>query len=519
MRHETIETVLINEGHLIYPIIGRSMYPLLLAGDKVSLTKNNSYQLNDIILFKRPGTENSYILHRIRLIENNQYYILGDNSLGLDIISKENILAKMDGIYKGTEFYSLDSELVSKYNKEYTNNPKISIKSLINDRESLLFSRFDEAVMEVSKLLLDPTFKIDLKKINCLTGEEMDRLILFLRSKKAIHLLGLILDKLNTSISEETKSEITHSLEMAKYRYIKLNMFENEIKDFFKLHGIRFMFLKGSEIRNLYSNPYLRVSNDIDIYINGKDFDNVVRLFAKEFNGKIMPAESKYHESILVDKYKLDVELHFNIRYNLPKDKSHLLDDPFEGATHDLDNEYQLHMNKEKYYLYHILHSAKHTIGGETWLTMLSDTYLLNKDKLTKEFVKSANLSSYEKANYNVSKHLFNHDPVEHNEVSFLKFLYLDNYTRYISLNKGKHKSKIRFIFSRLFVSRSYLISQYPKLKDHLYLLPIYQVRRWFNIFKKNKITESSKEIRSYSSSSDEVYSWLKENGLAEYLK
>jgi len=96
----SIKSVLRKEGHLIYPIKGTSMYPLLSDGDNVLISKKDTYFVNDVVLFLPKGRKNNYILHRIRKIEGKKYYIVGDNSPKLDIVNKRRIFGVMVGVYK-----------------------------------------------------------------------------------------------------------------------------------------------------------------------------------------------------------------------------------------------------------------------------------------------------------------------------------------------------------------------------------------------------------------------------------
>ena len=519
MSKQNIEKVLKKEGCLIYPIIGRSMFPLLKEGDQVLLEVKPSYKVNEIVLFKTEEKTKRYILHRIRKIENDLYYILGDNSLRLDVVKKDKILARMSGKYNGTELVRLNEGEVISYERKYISNPKISIETAINSLKTAVFSRFDEAVIEISKHLIDGAYEIDITKINCLTGEECDHLIEFLYSKKALHILADLLPKIETSISEDNIKLINDMNEIAKMRFIRIHKLENKIVEVFNLHKINFMFLKGSEIRSLYARQYYRTSNDIDIYVSPSSIEEAKQVLLDEFNAKILPSSAPHHLNLIVDEYKMEIELHFSLKYILPKELEYLFENPFSDGYVDAVNPYQYHMSHDRYYLYHVLHVAKHTINGELWLNMLSDTYLLNHLRpVDTTLLKEAGLDKFEQALLAVSNHLFNRTTLNENEFKLLRFIYLDNYMRYISLSKGKHSSKRSYIHSRIIVSRSYLIKQYPKLKDHPELLAYYQTKRWFRIFKKNKLKDSIYELNDYSVSSGEASEWIRLNGLDKFI-
>ena len=74
------ETVLKEQGVLIYTNKGVSMMPLLRQDKDIMVIKsqNSGFQKNDAVLFKRPNGQ--YILHRItKLNKDGSYQIIGDN--------------------------------------------------------------------------------------------------------------------------------------------------------------------------------------------------------------------------------------------------------------------------------------------------------------------------------------------------------------------------------------------------------------------------------------------------------
>lgn len=78
----TVESILLEEGQVVYKIKGRSMEPMLIPNkDIVTIRKKGngeSFVENDIILYKANG---KLILHRvIQTLPTGKYVTLGDNS-------------------------------------------------------------------------------------------------------------------------------------------------------------------------------------------------------------------------------------------------------------------------------------------------------------------------------------------------------------------------------------------------------------------------------------------------------
>ena len=92
---------------------GKSMLPLLREGkDSVLLVKPDEIKKNDIVLFVRESGQ--FVMHRIVKIKGDEYIMCGDYQCVLEHgIKKENIVAKVKGIYRDNDYYELEG------NKEY----------------------------------------------------------------------------------------------------------------------------------------------------------------------------------------------------------------------------------------------------------------------------------------------------------------------------------------------------------------------------------------------------------------
>ena len=96
---------------------GTSMMPLLRQGkDSVILVAPNDIKKNDILLYKRANGQ--FVLHRAIKIKKDEYIMCGDNQYEHERgIKKENILAKVKGIYRGDVYFETDNTEYQKYVK------------------------------------------------------------------------------------------------------------------------------------------------------------------------------------------------------------------------------------------------------------------------------------------------------------------------------------------------------------------------------------------------------------------
>ena len=97
MMKTTYEDFLEKNGEMTYSNVGISMLPLLKEGrDLFTVRKKGRKRCKkyDVVLYRRPP--NSYVLHRIIEVRENDYVILGDNCLNKEYgITDDDIIGVM----------------------------------------------------------------------------------------------------------------------------------------------------------------------------------------------------------------------------------------------------------------------------------------------------------------------------------------------------------------------------------------------------------------------------------------
>jgi len=516
MNKTSIEKLLKKEGQLIYTINGFSMLPLLRENkDAVLLKASENYEVNDVILFK--ASKNSYILHRIVKIENNKYYVIGDNSTKVDILSREDILAKMEAYYKDDKMIETSSKEYKKYLENYVVPLKNHFTELLTNRTEYLNNRFKLAYYELLKLGLG--LKVNKDVILNLRNDEFTRLCNFSYYRKAYHLLASLIKDENTErFSPSLVKKLLSDLDLSKLRFMRLEQAQNAISEVFERNKIKHIYLKGAELRSNYKTPYFRVSNDIDLYVFEDQFELAKEVLVKELNGRL-GHNNPYHQSIEFDQFVLHLELHHIINYDLPKDKQYLLSNPLDNAYEDKKISSRYHLNKEYYYLYHIVHIAKHFKGSDFWMTMLMDTYLLNKDKLDKNLIKDVGLDLFESSLINIIDKGINDGVLSPLDSKLEKICFVNNEENYYFFQKAKNKNAFVFLWNRIFVSRSVLKGMYPSLAKHVLLVPLCEVLRWFRVLKPSKFKKSVQEVNHYNDFEVNSRKIMIEVGLKDFIE
>lgn len=92
----TFEEALEKNGKIVYTNVGVSMMPLIREGKDIMVIEKITKPLKkyDTVLFRRPEIQGrgEYVLHRILGIKDGEYFIIGDNCLGGEMVKEENIL-------------------------------------------------------------------------------------------------------------------------------------------------------------------------------------------------------------------------------------------------------------------------------------------------------------------------------------------------------------------------------------------------------------------------------------------
>ena len=128
---------------------------------------------------------------------------------------------------------------------------------------------------------------------NEITGEtfpknieyDVDRLIALSKRHDLAHLISdaLIRNGIVTEKSSDYKN-IKKLKMVAIYRETQINETAKKVADIFQQNKIRYIPLKGSVVRGLYPEPWMRTSADIDVLIKREDFDKATELlFQNDF--------------------------------------------------------------------------------------------------------------------------------------------------------------------------------------------------------------------------------------------
>ena len=329
------------------------------------------------------------------------------------------------------------------------------------------------------------------------TEEDIKALYTFSKAHEVCHIVGLSLKKLGLLSEDEFSKKFSSEIELALFRYLKLAEAFREMKAIFQREKIPFIPLKGTILREYYPEPYLRTSSDIDIFIRKEDLDRAVKAFTDTCGYKVVIIGDE-HDVSLMTPSGMHLELHYRLIEKMPEAEK-ILENIWDIAVKDEENEYFYRMSAEYFMLYHMVHMARHFIYGGVGLRPILDLYFIkNKMDIDLEkaydLLKKAELYTFTKE----AEHLFDvwFNDAEHTELSKEVHKYILLSGVYGNLENAavtaqiKNGGKFKTVFKRIFMPYKELKTAYPVLIKYPVLTPFYQIRRWLRLifFSRKKV-------------------------------
>ncbi len=345
-----------------------------------------------------------------------------------------------------------------------------------------------------------------------LTREEGENLFRLAKMHDMAHFVGYAMKREGVKAPEDILERFSQEQALAIYRYEQQNYEFEQICEAFESGGIEFIPLKGSVIRTLYPEPWLRTSCDIDILVREEDLERASIFLEKELQyerGKFGP-----HELTMYTPSGVCFELHYDLIEIYDFEEGRF---PLQGIWEKTKivegKRYQQEISKELFYYYHIAHMAKHFKYGGCGIRPFLDIYILNhftilngKEKET--LLEKGRLLDFTRQAINLSEIWFGNR--EHNGVTLQMEEYLlkagvyGSYDNKIAVREVQSGGKNKYIRSRIWLPFEQLKVQYPKLEKRKWLTPVYQFRRWCRLIFCGRMKQSMKELKTVNAVTEE---------------
>ncbi len=244
-------------------------------------------------------------------------------------------------------------------------------------------------------------------------NESLDWDVVFNYAK--IHRIVPVLYFSIQKLPEDIKSNISN-LEQYALAY-KSNLVddanrENEIAIITKLlasNDVDYILLKGSVTKHFYPDTSMRMMSDVDILYRNTDSKDIKGLL--EGNGYTQTKSTPKDAMYLSSNKLVKVEMQQSLLDDGFTDWLKYLDTIWDRCEKKNDNEYT--MTPEDFYIYHIVHMAKHFINGGIGLRHILDTWVIKNhysdldSNYTEKVFKELSLDKFEQNIFDLCKYWF----------------------------------------------------------------------------------------------------------------
>lgn len=373
---------------------------------------------------------------------------------------------------------------------------------------------------ETVKLMTDLlAFEIAGKPLDsgCIMSDDQLKILYKMsRAHDVAHLVGDALIK-NNLVSGEYKEKFSKCVIAAVLRYEKQRYEYERIKNALAESKIKFMPLKGSVIRNMYPEPWMRTSCDIDILVEKSSLDaakKAVQAIGFEYKGM------GSHDISLFSASGVHLELHYSlIEDEVVSKADKVLKDAWEGAENCSQFEYR--MTDAMFYFYHIAHMAKHFLIGGCGVRPFIDIYILKcvcspDQKGREELLRKGGLVEFAEGAEQLTDVWFCGKAPTKLTDSMCSFIIrggvYGNFENNVAVRQNKQGGKLKYMLYKVFLPYNDIKLYFPVLEKHKVLLPFCEIVRWFRLLFKGGMSRSVKQININNSMDKAVTSE------AEYL-
>ena len=313
-------------------------------------------------------------------------------------------------------------------------------------------------------------------------------------------------DGKNLDTVDGLREKARHHYSTQTAQQVSQEFFAHKLYDALNKKQIKFAPIKGEKIRALYPAPMLRTSCDVDVFYDGKREKEVKKIMADfgfTCTGKSMN-HLKFQDKVVT------FEMHHALAAGNGK-----YDKYYKNVWNKLvpEGDYKFGFNKEDFYIYFMVHAAKHFAGGGFGVRTVLDVYFyvgkqnLDGEYLSAEF-KKIGLDKFVKSIEKLALSWFG-DRALDEESKVLSDYILSGSTygkaenraalQGVKSSKSKFGAKIAYLLKTLFPSFRSMKALYPILKPLPFLLPFMWVFKWFHVlfFRPQKFRHTVKNVKA----------------------
>ena len=322
-----------------------------------------------------------------------------------------------------------------------------------------------------------------------LSEEDMLKLYRLSKSQDVAHIIYSALYKRDLLTDSETSGKFKKAGMLALYRLEKMKYALREIEELFSRERIEYIPLKGAYLRSLYPEERMRTSCDIDILVRENDLEGA----AKALTGKLgykLDGKVNYHDVSLYSPGGVHLELHFSIKENLENIDA-LLSRAWDYSRSADISSAKRELAPEYFVFYHIAHMSYHFIHGGCGVKPFMDLAVIQgkmkyDDAAVRDYCDGCGILKFYDNMLRVADVWFGDGAPSELSRRIEEFVLrggaYGSIENKVALAQGRRGGRIKYAFSRIFISYDSLKNYYPIIKKHRWLYPFMQIRRWFRI-------------------------------------
>ena len=347
---------------------------------------------------------------------------------------------------------------------------------------------------------------VGIKKMLSKNNKALETLYKLSKMHDLSHIVCLALKNIGLWGKDEIFSKFQRQQNLAVLRYEQQKYELSDVENMFSDKAVLFLLLKGMCMKDLYPEPWMRTSSDIDILVQKKDMQKASDLLCKtrEYTVRVSTDDMV----ALVSKTGVCIELHclderkpdFEVPLNI-----------WEKAEKS-EGTYRCYVSDELFYC-HTAHMVKNIRSGSCGVRTFLDMYLLTyRNELdyekAMELLDKNGYSKAAQAFLKVSRVWFDNEEEDKLSQIISKCVILSGVSgNSYSMTRVRQKikgGKSKYILSRIFLPYYKMKKRFPVLEKHKWLLPFYHFKRLFIIISNGRIKASVDEIKMNASMTNE---------------
>ena len=341
------------------------------------------------------------------------------------------------------------------------------------------------------------------------------------------HSMSVVAVRALEDVKDKLPQKTMSALERSAYRHLTYDVqSERSMKmllSAFEERGFRYMPLKGYHLKKLYPSSDMRYASDFDILIDVNQLKEI-RAFLAEI-GLLRMRYDEHHDIVYHPNTKTVFELHKTMFVGSFENYFGLNEKGFEGAHVREGYRFFYEMDKEKFYISVLAHSAYHFANGAgVGIRHLTDIYLYKRaytlcDAYLNAELEKCGLRRFKETFEKAAFFLFEDaegDPFTEKLVAhILGSTLFENSSKKAASDivasgiADYEKAQRNALLQKIFLPTEQMKFQFPILKKAIWLLPVFHIIRWITVlFTRPKALG---QLKDFAAASEEEVLYMKE--------